>query len=56
MDMLGLRKTVDQLATGDEVRRYIHRLRRDDNSALRTIDDNGVDAGGQIHLMLLDSL
>ena len=35
MDILGLRKTIDQLATENEVRWYGHALRRDDDSVLR---------------------
>ena len=34
MDMLGLKKTIDQLATANGVRWYGHVLRRDDNSVL----------------------
>ena len=35
MDMLGLKETIDRLATVNGVRRYGHVLRRDDNSVLR---------------------
>ena len=35
MDMLGLKETIDQLATVNGVRWYGHVLRRDDDSALR---------------------
>ena len=35
MDMLGLKKTIDQLATANGVRWYGHVLRRDDDSVLR---------------------
>ena len=35
MDMLGLKETVDRLATANGVRWYGHVLRRDDNSVLR---------------------
>ena len=35
MDMLGLKETVDQLATANGVRWYGHVLRRDDDSVLR---------------------
>ena len=35
MDMLGLKKTIDRLATANGVRWYGHVLRRDDDSALR---------------------
>ena len=35
MDMLGLKKTIDQLATANEVRWYGHVLRRDDDNVLR---------------------
>ena len=35
MDMLGLKETIDRLATANEVRWYGHVLRRDDNSVLR---------------------
>ena len=35
MDMLGLKKTVDRLATANGVRWYGHVLRRDDDSVLR---------------------
>ena len=39
MDMLGLKKTIEQLATANEVRWYGHVLRRDDNSVLRVYLD-----------------
>ena len=39
MDMLGLKETVDQLATANGVRWYGHELRRDDNSVLRVALD-----------------
>ena len=39
MDMLGLRETIDQLATANDVRWYRHVLRRDDNSVLRVALD-----------------
>ena len=35
MDMLGLKETIDHLATGNGVRCYGHVLRKDDNSVLR---------------------
>ena len=35
MDMLGLKKTIDRLATANGVRWYGHVLRRDDDSVLR---------------------
>ena len=35
MDMLGLKETIDRLATANGVRWYGHVLRRDDNSVLR---------------------
>ena len=35
MDMLGLKETIDQLATANGVRWYGHLLRRDINSVLR---------------------
>ena len=35
MDLLGLKETIDQLATANGVRWYGHVLRRDDNSVLR---------------------
>ena len=35
MDMLGLKETIDRLATANGVRWYGHVLRRDDDSALR---------------------
>ena len=35
MDMLGLKETVDRLATANEVRWYGHVLRRDDDSVLK---------------------
>ena len=35
MDMLGLKETIDQLATANGVRWYGHVLRRDDDSVLR---------------------
>ena len=37
VDMLGLKKTIDRLATANEVRWYGHVLRRDDNSVLRVL-------------------
>ena len=39
MDMLGLKETINQLATANEVRWYGHVLRRDDNSVLRVVLD-----------------
>ena len=39
MDMLGLKKNIDWLATANEVRWYGHVLRRDDNSVLRVALD-----------------
>ena len=39
IDMLGLKETVDQLATVIGVRWYGHMLRRDDNSVLRVALD-----------------
>ena len=39
MDMLGLKETVDQLATANGVRWYGHVLRRDDDSVLRVALD-----------------
>ena len=35
MDMLGLKETIDQLATASGVRWYGHERRRDDDSVLR---------------------
>ena len=35
MDMLGLKETIDQLATANGVRWYRHVLRRDDDSVLK---------------------
>ena len=35
MEMLGLKETIDRLATANEVKWYAHVLRRDDDSALR---------------------
>ena len=35
MDMLGLKETIDRLATANEIRWYGHVLRRDDDSVLR---------------------
>ena len=35
MDMLGLKETIDRLATANGVRWYEHVLRRDDDSVLR---------------------
>ena len=35
MDMLGLKETIDRLATANGVRWYKHVLRRDDDSVLR---------------------
>ena len=35
MDMLGMKETIDQLATANGVRWYGHVLRRDDDSVLR---------------------
>ena len=37
MDMLGLRETIDHLATANEVRWYGHVLRRDDDSVFNCI-------------------
>ena len=42
MDMLGLKETIDRLATINGVRWYGHVLRRDDNSVLRVAMDLGV--------------
>ena len=39
MDMLGLKETIDRLATANEVRWYGHVLRRDDNSVSRVAMD-----------------
>ena len=39
MDMLGLKETIDQLATANGVRWYGHVLRRDDDSVLRVALD-----------------
>ena len=39
MDMLGLKETLDQLATVNGVRWYGHVLRRDDESVLRVALD-----------------
>ena len=39
MDMLGLRKTVDRLATANGVRWYGHVLRRDEDGVLRVALD-----------------
>ena len=39
MDMLGLKETIDRLATANRVRGYGHELRRDDNSVLRVALD-----------------
>ena len=39
IDMLGLRKTVDRLATANGVRWYGHVLRRDEDSVLRVALD-----------------
>ena len=39
MDMLGLRETIDRLATANGVRWYGHVLRRDDDSVLRVALD-----------------
>ena len=39
MDMLGLKETIDPLATVNGVRWYGHVLRRDDDSALRVALD-----------------
>ena len=46
MDMLGLRETIDRLATANGVRWYGHVLRRDDNSVLRVALD--FEASGKI--------
>ena len=35
MDLLGMRKTIDRLATVNDVRLYGHALRRDDDSVLK---------------------
>ena len=35
MDMLGLKETIDRLATANGVRWYGHELKSDDNSVLR---------------------
>ena len=37
MDMLGLKETIDRLATANGVRWYGHVLRRDDDSVLRVV-------------------
>ena len=37
MDMLGLKETIDRLATANGVRWYGHVLRRDDDSVLRVL-------------------
>ena len=42
MDMLGLRKTKNQLATANEVRWYGHVPKRDDDSVLRVALDREV--------------
>ena len=39
MDMLGLRETIDRLATANSVRWYGHVLKRDDDSVLRVALD-----------------
>ena len=39
MDMLGLKETIDRLATANGVRWYGHVLRRDDDSPLRVALD-----------------
>ena len=39
MDMLGLKETIDQLATANGVKWYRHVLRRDDDSVLRVALD-----------------
>ena len=39
MDMLGLKETIDWLATANEVRWYGHVLKRDNNSVLRVALD-----------------
>ena len=39
MDMLGLKETIHQLATANEVRWYGHVLRRNDDNALRVALD-----------------
>ena len=39
MDMLGLKETIDRLATANGVRWYEHVLRRDDDSILRVALD-----------------
>ena len=39
MDMLGLKETIDWLATANGVRWYGHVLRKDDNSVLRVALD-----------------
>ena len=39
MDMLGLKETIDQLASANGVRWYGHVLRRDDDSVLRVALD-----------------
>ena len=46
MDMLRLKKTIDRLATANEVRWYAHVLRRDDDSVLRAALD--LDVSGKI--------
>ena len=37
MDMLGLKKTIDQLATANGVKWYAHVLRRDDDSVFKVV-------------------
>ena len=44
-DMLGLKETINQLATANGVRWYAHVLRRDGNSVLRVALD--VEIGGK---------
>ena len=39
MDMLGLKETIDRLATANEVRWYGHVLKRDDGSVVRVALD-----------------
>ena len=39
MDMLGLKETIDRLATANGVRWYGHVLRKDDDSVLRVALD-----------------
>ena len=47
MVMLGLKETIDRLATANEVRWYGHVLRRDDDSVLRVALDLEVSGKGK---------